>query len=243
MCHLPAAARAGRRAVRLEHHEAEAGQAARRRAERPAQHTDGGQGGGQHIELQPGHARLQPGHIWLQPSVRVGLQPLPHTSSRRSHQAEGKGEGSAADAAASAALIDVSGVVAVSSVMSVLGCMMLQAGDRIHKFAESDSLQKDLAASHVTYAAAVDKLVSSLAAVLDELRRLQPYLCIEPEAVPPRAVRPGCSPLLFSARREDLHTAPAQARQGVRRRLLRPPRRLCRAAAERRRHPSRGAAG
>lgn len=118
----------------------------------------------------------------------------------RSHQAEGKGDGSAADAAASAALIDVSGVVAVSSVMSVLGCMMLQAGDRIHKFAESDSLQKDLAASHVTYAAAVDKVVSSLAAVLDELRRLRPYLCIEPEAVTVCAVYPGCSPMRFSAR-------------------------------------------
>ena len=133
----------------------------------------------------------------------MGLQPLPHTPSRRSHQAEGKGEGSAADAAASAALIDVSGVVAVSSVMSVLGCMMLQAGDRIHKFAESDSLQKDLAASHVTYAAAVDKLVSSLAAVLDELRRLQPYPCIAPEAVPPCAVCPRVQPyaLLGQTRR------------------------------------------
>jgi hypothetical protein len=110
----------------------------------------------------------------------VGLQPLPDASSRRSPQAEGKGDGGAAGAAASAALIDVSGVVAVSSVMSVLGCMMLQAGDRIQKFAESDSLQKDLAASHVTYAAAADKLVSSLAAVLDELRRLQPYLGCNP---------------------------------------------------------------
>lgn len=107
---------------------------------------------------------------------RLGRRPVAELSDLRSTlmaaKAEGKGEGGAAGAAASAALIDASGVVAVSGVMSVLGCMMLQAGDRIQKFAESDSLQKDLAASHVTYAAAVDKIVSSLAAVLDELRRL-----------------------------------------------------------------------
>ena len=47
-----------------------------------------------------------------------------------------------------------------------------QAGDRLHKFAESDALQKDLAASHTAYAAAVEKVVSGLAQTLDELRRL-----------------------------------------------------------------------
>ena len=48
-----------------------------------------------------------------------------------------------------------------------------QAGDRLHKFAESDALQKDLAASHTAYAAAVEKVVSGLAQTLDELRRLR----------------------------------------------------------------------
>lgn len=70
-------------------------------------------------------------------------------------------------------LIDASGVVAVSSVMGVLGCMMLQAGQRLHKFAESDSLQKDLAASHAAYASVVEKLVGEMASgVVAELRKL-----------------------------------------------------------------------
>ena len=62
---------------------------------------------------------------------KLGGRPVSELSNLRgtlsAAKAEAKGEAGGADAGASAALLDVSGVVAVSAMMSVLGCMMLQA--------------------------------------------------------------------------------------------------------------------
>ena len=113
--------------------------------------------------------------------AKLGGRPVSELSDLRGALSAAKAEqGAAADGRGArgadgggAELIDASGVVAVSSVMSVLGCMMLQAGQRLHKFAESDSLHKDLAASHAAYAAAVHELVGEMASgVVAELRKL-----------------------------------------------------------------------
>lgn len=65
---------------------------------------------------------------------KLGGRPVSELSNLRGTVSSSKadGQGGAADASA---LIDVSGVVAVSAIMSVLGSMMVQAGDRFHKFA------------------------------------------------------------------------------------------------------------
>jgi len=98
---------------------------------------------------------------------RLGGKPIVELGDLRSAAAR-------ADHASSNAVVplcDSGGILEVQSVMSMLGCMMMQAADKMARFAADDSLAKELAQSATAFSTVAEHAIKDLKEVIEGLLR------------------------------------------------------------------------